>query len=771
MSAREVLEVSTFRAAQTGEDATDEHGRLLSDNVYGSQAEDAARRDFTINALYFDPATEEIWDYVGGVADVARAPAEADRPAGHALPRGPGAHAARACGSPPSSALAIDAKTAAPIPKLAPLIQNVPPARLFDEMQKLLLSGHAVETLKSLRAHGLHHGLLPLLDVILEQPLGSEIHRCGARQHRRARARRQAASRPRSCSRRCCGTRCWRRGTRPRRAARQPLPALFDAMDQRARAAGAAHRDPAPLRGDDQGDLVAAAALRAARGRAPVAAARASALSRRLRLPGAARRRAARWPQALVDWWTRFQDAGDQRARGDAASPTRRRRSAGARAAAAAKRRDDDVARRTRRTRNAADGDIVARSPMLDRRVRRPGQQPRPPPPAARPSAWRRSRRLPLTRIVVRPPTTLTAPSALRRRAARLRQRGGAARTALRPRALLRATAGDRAPARTRRAPPARATRRARSTSICYYTAAFGSHAPLLTLPHPRMHERAFVLQPLLDVAPAIAIPGHGLARRALRAVRRQRMPHAPHRVSNGRTLAATQATTDRPATMDLDEMPLHRRRGADRRWQDQPRARAGDAPRRRDAARAARGQSVPRRASTRTCRASRCRRNSLSCSSAPTSCAACRSSTCSGGRRWPISCSTRTRCSRGSTCPTTNTRLYEKVYAAPQAADAHARPGDLPAGAGGYTGRARAAARRRLRAGDSRRIPGPAGRCYTRFFYLYDEAPLPHHQQRTAQFRRRCRPIWSCCWRASRACGRGANSSTWAKAARGEYP
>ena len=43
---------------------------LLSDNVYGSQIEDAARRDFTINALYFDPAAESVWDYVGGVADV-----------------------------------------------------------------------------------------------------------------------------------------------------------------------------------------------------------------------------------------------------------------------------------------------------------------------------------------------------------------------------------------------------------------------------------------------------------------------------------------------------------------------------------------------------------------------------------------------------------------------------------------------------------------------------------------------------------------------------
>ena len=91
----EVIEVSTFRAAQTGDDATDEHGRLLSDNVYGTQAEDAARRDFTINALYFDP------DDRGGLGlrrrrrRHPRAAAEADRPAGHALPRRPGAHAAR----------------------------------------------------------------------------------------------------------------------------------------------------------------------------------------------------------------------------------------------------------------------------------------------------------------------------------------------------------------------------------------------------------------------------------------------------------------------------------------------------------------------------------------------------------------------------------------------------------------------------------------------------------------------------------------------------
>ncbi len=65
----EVVEVSTFRAAQA-DGAADEHGRLISDNVYGTQGEDAARRDFTINALYYDPETNEVWDYVGGVKDV-----------------------------------------------------------------------------------------------------------------------------------------------------------------------------------------------------------------------------------------------------------------------------------------------------------------------------------------------------------------------------------------------------------------------------------------------------------------------------------------------------------------------------------------------------------------------------------------------------------------------------------------------------------------------------------------------------------------------------
>jgi poly(A) polymerase len=69
----------------------------------------------------------------------------------------------------------IDEATREPIHRMATLIENVPAARLFDEMLKLLMSGHAVACITRLRAEGLHHGLLPLLDVILEQPAGERF--------------------------------------------------------------------------------------------------------------------------------------------------------------------------------------------------------------------------------------------------------------------------------------------------------------------------------------------------------------------------------------------------------------------------------------------------------------------------------------------------------------------------------------------------------------------------------------------------------------------
>ena len=69
----------------------------------------------------------------------------------------------------------IDAETRAPIKVMAALINNVPSARVFDEMLKLLMSGHAMACLQQLRKEGLHQGLMHLLDVVLEQPLGERF--------------------------------------------------------------------------------------------------------------------------------------------------------------------------------------------------------------------------------------------------------------------------------------------------------------------------------------------------------------------------------------------------------------------------------------------------------------------------------------------------------------------------------------------------------------------------------------------------------------------
>jgi poly(A) polymerase len=88
----------------------------------------------------------------------------------------------------------IDAATRAPIARLAKLIENVPAARLFDEMLKLLMSGHSVACISRLRAEGLHHGVLPLLDVILEQPKGERFVMLAlARTDERARAGKRVA--------------------------------------------------------------------------------------------------------------------------------------------------------------------------------------------------------------------------------------------------------------------------------------------------------------------------------------------------------------------------------------------------------------------------------------------------------------------------------------------------------------------------------------------------------------------------------------------------
>ena len=175
MSGPETIEVSTFRASQDAESAeTDAHGRILRDNVFGSMAEDATRRDFTVNALYYDPGCETIVDYHHGVADLRQKTLRMIGDVRTRYREDP-VRMLRAVRLAAKLGLSIDPAARGPIREMASLLENVPPARLFDEMLKLLFSVHAVKCLKQLREEGLHHGLLPMLDVILEQPLGERF--------------------------------------------------------------------------------------------------------------------------------------------------------------------------------------------------------------------------------------------------------------------------------------------------------------------------------------------------------------------------------------------------------------------------------------------------------------------------------------------------------------------------------------------------------------------------------------------------------------------
>ena len=174
MFGQDLLEVTTFRGAATEGALKDEHGRVLRDNTFGEQHEDAVRRDFTINAMYYDPASQTVLDYHGGIADIRK---KTLRIIGvpEARYREDPVRMLRVVRFAAKLQFTIDAATRAPIPVMAPLINNVPSARVFDEMLKLLMSGHAMACLQQLRKEGLHHGLMPLLDVVLEQPLGEKF--------------------------------------------------------------------------------------------------------------------------------------------------------------------------------------------------------------------------------------------------------------------------------------------------------------------------------------------------------------------------------------------------------------------------------------------------------------------------------------------------------------------------------------------------------------------------------------------------------------------
>ncbi len=178
MFGNELIEVSTFRGNHNQESEQQakitETGRILRDNVFGTIEEDALRRDFTVNALYYDPASQTVYDFHDGYADVSSGTLSMIGDPVTRYKEDP-VRMLRAVRLSAKLGLAIAPKTEKPIAKLVDLLEDVPPSRLFDEMLKLFLSGHAIESVNALREQHLHHGLLPLLDVVLEQPMGERF--------------------------------------------------------------------------------------------------------------------------------------------------------------------------------------------------------------------------------------------------------------------------------------------------------------------------------------------------------------------------------------------------------------------------------------------------------------------------------------------------------------------------------------------------------------------------------------------------------------------
>lgn len=160
---REIIEVATFRANiddGSGDRQVHDDGRLLRDNVYGSIEDDAVRRDFTANALYYDIADFSVRDYVGGFEDVSN---RVMRLIGdpETRYREDAVRMLRAVRLSAKLGFDIAPGTAEPLPRLAPLLSEAAPARLFEECLKLFLSGHAVASFEGLERHGLLAALFP----------------------------------------------------------------------------------------------------------------------------------------------------------------------------------------------------------------------------------------------------------------------------------------------------------------------------------------------------------------------------------------------------------------------------------------------------------------------------------------------------------------------------------------------------------------------------------------------------------------------------------
>ncbi len=163
----EIIEVATFRAGeQLQGDRVTEEGRILRDNVYGQLEDDVWRRDFTVNALYYDVRDFTVVDYVGGMKDIEAGRLRLIGEPQHRYREDP-VRLLRAVRFAVKLGMRIDPETERPIKEMAPLLEEIPVARLFEEVLKLFLGGYAAQTFAALRHHELLQWLFPQLEHCL----------------------------------------------------------------------------------------------------------------------------------------------------------------------------------------------------------------------------------------------------------------------------------------------------------------------------------------------------------------------------------------------------------------------------------------------------------------------------------------------------------------------------------------------------------------------------------------------------------------------------
>lgn len=178
---RDIYEVATFRAGHESHSndkisKVSDDGMLLRDNVYGTLSEDAERRDFSVNALYYDPLHNLIFDFFNGIEDLKAGKLRLIGEPSVRYHEDP-VRMLRAVRFMAKLDMFLDKPTNAPIRELAPLLRNIPAARLFDESLKLLQSGSGFKTYELMRQFGLFEQLFPVLAPFFTEHKDSNAER------------------------------------------------------------------------------------------------------------------------------------------------------------------------------------------------------------------------------------------------------------------------------------------------------------------------------------------------------------------------------------------------------------------------------------------------------------------------------------------------------------------------------------------------------------------------------------------------------------------